>query len=195
MSTTVDGVLYTKIGTKEACVGYESKTTPAVPTSAVGEINIASNVLIDGVSCIVTMLGFCAFSGCTKLTNIVIPNTLKTLKFCCFDRLYLTEPLILPSSITKVESDFLSNWHSKSLVFCGTKDLVMTSSFSISSYLTSVIVPMNYESDKFCTKNVVKTAATGCPIIKERIKRILTCFRKKNIYPITSFLIHLIHIS
>ena len=119
MSVTLDDVLYTKIGTKEACVGYESTTTTAaVSTSREGEIKIRSSVLISSVSCAVTMIGYYAFAYCKKLTNIIIPNTVKTLKKYCFESLCLTEPLILPSSITKVETWFINNWNSKSLVFC-----------------------------------------------------------------------------
>lgn len=195
MSTTVDGVLYTKIGTNEACVGTEDGSKKAVPEATVGEIKIASKVLIDGVSCTVTMLGWNAFFQCSKLTNIIIPNTVKTLKRYCLGNLYLTESLFLPSSITKVEYYFISNWASKLLVFCGTKEPEMVSGFEITPTLKSVTVPNDYEGSTFCTKSIVKTAATGCTIIKERIKRIFTCLRKKNIYPTTSFLIHLIHIS
>ena len=193
MSATVDGVLYTKIGTNEACVGTESTQKTAVPTSTEGEIKIASKVPIGGVSCTVTMLGYWAFCQCSKLTNIIIPDTVKTLKKYCLGTLHLTEPLILPSSITKVESYFITNWAYTLLVFCGTKEPELDSSFSITPSLTSITVPKNYEGSTFCTKSVVKAAATGCPIIIK--KRIFTCFRKETVYPITTFLIHLIHIS
>ena len=104
MSTTVDGVIYTKIGTNEACVGYESGSTTdqTVPTTTECVVKIQPKVTIDGVSCTVTMIGKYAFGWCQKLTNIIIPNTVKTLKEYCFNNFRVTEPVILPSSITKV---------------------------------------------------------------------------------------------
>ena len=123
MSTTVDRVIYTKIGTNEACVGYESGSTidQAVPTTTEGEIKIQPKVTIDGDSRTVTMIGKYAFGWCQKLTNIIIPNTVKTLKRSCLDYLCLTEPLILPSSVTKAETWFLANWYSKSMTFLRNK--------------------------------------------------------------------------
>ena len=199
MSVTIDGILYTKIGTNEACVGTEDGSQQAVSTSREGEINILSSVLISSVTCVVTMLGRDAFFHCKKITNIIIPNTVNTLKYRSLGWLYLTAPLILPSSITKVESWFLCDWYSKSLIFCGTKEPEMINTNGdtyISEYFKdNVLVPQNYEKDTFCKKTVSTSVLSNCPKIEEKIKRIFTCFRKRNIYPITSFMIHIILIS
>ena len=40
MSVTIDDILYTKIGTNEACVGTEDGSQTAVSTSREGEIKI-----------------------------------------------------------------------------------------------------------------------------------------------------------
>ena len=173
MSATIDGIYYSKIGTNEACLGKTDMWYVALSTSTTGVVNIPSRVLISAISCIVTTIGWGAFEACKKITNIIIPNTVTTLKQECLDDLCLTEPIIIPSSVTRVESYFLDNWGSKSIVFCGNKepDAVATADGRwISGRFTgSILVPMNYEKDTFCLKPVMKTVLNNCPNTKEKI--------------------------
>ena len=191
MNATIDGILYTKIGTNEACVGKEDGSQEAVWTTREGVVKIRSKVLIAGVSCIVTMIGKKAFRKCQRITNIIIPNTVNTLKQQCFEELYLTEPLVIPSSVTNVESYFLFKWNSKTLIFCGSKDPNKTSTdgtrWISSSFVDNVIVPLNYENDEFCSKKVSKVLPNECKVQYEENKRIYTCFRKRNSYLISLF--------
>ena len=201
MSVTIEEVLYTRIGTTStACVGTEDGSKYAVSTSKSGEITILPSVPIDGICCTVTMIGKYAFFQCKGVTKITLPNTVTTLKFGCFENLYLTEPLILPSSVTTVESCFINSWYSHSLVFCGTKEPEMikisTNTYWISSYFTgSVIVPMNYEKGTFCLKNATKSLTTGCQATIVKVQRIFTCFRRLNKYPLSSFILTCLLIS
>ena len=123
-----------------------------------------------------------------KITGIIIPNTVKTLKYECLECLYLKEPLIIPRSVTKIESNFLDSWYSKALIFCGTKEPELVEYKHegrwISALFTgNVIVPKNYEKDTFCLKNVAKTATKECPI------KLHTYLQKKNELIILSFIL------
>ena len=166
VTATIGEVLYTKIGTNEACVGTEDGKTYAVSQKIEGIVTIPPSVLIEGVSCTVTTVGKRAFTSCASLSGIILPNTIKTLKSYCFETLFLSEPLIIPASVTKVETQFINGWYSNSLVFCGTKDIEIPSSFSLPFTLSEVIVPKNYEGDTFCTLSAVKTGSPGCPVEK-----------------------------
>ena len=123
MSITKDKVLYSRIReTNEACVGTEDGSKNAVSTDFVGEVIILSHVTIDNVYCTITSIGKNAFKVCKQVTNIVIPNTVTLLNDHCFWELSLTSPLIIPSSVTTVESWFINAWGPKAIIFCGTKE-------------------------------------------------------------------------
>ena len=167
MSVTIDDVLYTKIENYEACVGKKDSHENAVSRSKEGIIKIPSSVLISGSYYTVTMIGQGAFYCCEKITGIIIPNTVKTLKYECLECLYLKEHLIIPRSVTKIESNFLDSWYSKALIFCGTKEPELVKYKHEGSWISAlftgnVIVPKNYEKDTFCLKNVAKTATKEC---------------------------------
>ena len=185
MNVTVDNVFYTRIGANEACVGTEDGSKRAVSTSTTGEIKILPSVPLDTIYCVVTMIGKNAFLACKKLTKISIPNTVKILKDSCLGSLELTEPLIFPQSIEKVETWFLSFWASNSLIFCGEKEPEMVNvrenNWISATFNGSVFVPLNYEKETFCQKPVNKIILTNCP--KYRPKRIFTCYRKQCLNP------------
>ena len=77
MSVTVNDVLYTRIGTTAtAMVGTGTEPQPnAVSASYDKEVKIEPFVTIDNIICTVTEISKWAFSGATKVLNIVIPNT------------------------------------------------------------------------------------------------------------------------
>ena len=191
MSETIKEVLYTRIGeTSEACVGTEDGSKTAVSTTKEGEIRILPRVLIGSNRCIVTTIGRSAFDGCTKLTNIIIPSTVTTIKYFALRNLYLKEPLFIPSSVTTVESHFIDLWYSKTLVFCGTKEpekkAAGSAKYWISEVFTgSVVVPLNYENDKFCLKNIVKFMKGECTNVRMRT----SCFNNRNRFRCSSFVL------
>ena len=193
MSETFDDILYTRINeTNTACVGTIDGTQYAIPSSKKGEIKIRSYVLISGVECKVTTIGRKAFYGCVNVTNIIIPKTVTTLLFYSFKNIYLTKPLVLSSSITSVETNFIDDWFSNSLLFCGTKEpskeILGSGTYWISTRFTgAVIVPPNYEKNEFCSKNVIKLKNDLCMKLEMRN----TCNRKRNIYYTSLFIIHI----
>ena len=184
MNVTIEDVLYTRIGkTNTACVGTEDGSKNAVSDTKEGEVRILPYVPINGNVFKVTTVGKCAFYRCTKVTNIIIPNTVKLLKYYAFKGLSLKKTLILPSSIKTVEPNFIDDWYSQDIVFCGLKEpekiSTSSSSYWLSVYIKrSIIVPLEYRNEEFCKKGINKTAETGCPVI-ERTKR-NTCYVKRS---------------
>ena len=184
---------------------YSNSAPNAVSSSFVGEAVILSHVTINNIYCIVTMIGKTAFYYCSKLTNIVIPNTINTLKYMCFRNLNL-DTLIIPSSVKIVESWFINNWGPKILVFCGTKDPKMIDTESgndghiSSSFSGNVLVPNDYEASTFCLRSIEKKTLTECSIIQTfismKLHRARTCFRQRQqIYFISLFIMIILLIS
>ena len=191
MSITKDKVLYSRIReTNEACVGTEDGSKNAVSTDFVGEVIILSHVTIDNVYCTVTTICYRAFSYCYQVANIVIPNTVTLLRKSSFWNLNLTSPLIIPSSVTTVESFFINNWGPKAIIFCGTKEHLMidtstgNNGFISAKFTGKVSVPEDYEKDSFCLKSVEKKTLSDCSIIQTflsiKLHRARTCLKQRQ---------------
>ena len=80
----------------------------------------------------------------------------------CFNSVFAFKKIIIPSSVTLVESDFILYHDPDSVTFCGTKDPKFNSiyGFGSMSYTKKVIVPNDYEGTKFLGKEIEKTALT-----------------------------------
>ena len=195
MSTTIQGILYTRIGTTStACVGTEDGSKNAVSKSYIGKALLLSHVTIGSIYCIVTMIGKWAFYECKGLTNLLIPSTITILKRSCFYSLSLTSPLVIPASVKSVESFFIEDC-SPIIIFCGTEEPqtinVGWSDWISNQFTGKVSVPNEYKSDKFLKKNIEKRELTECAAsiyASVRIKR-----RQK--WLILVFFIHILLLS
>lgn len=82
---------------KTAEVTYENWYTPYSQTS----IDIPASVEYDGVTYSVTMIGDKAFSSCSGLTSVAIPNSVKSIGNNAFRETALTSTSI-PASVTEI---------------------------------------------------------------------------------------------
>ena len=190
MSVTINDVLYTRIGTTNtARVGTEDGSKYAVSKSKTGEIYIFPYVQIEGIKCTVGEIGKYAFYCCKSITSIIIPSTIKTLKTRCFCAIALTKPLIIPSSVTTVETFFIDGWSPSLLIFCGANEPKMVNidydNYISKKFTNNVIVPTNYNNEKFCLKPIEKKLLSECSITKLFVKNAL-CRPSFQIYIIIS---------
>ena len=83
--TLIDGIYYNlDESTQTASVTYKSGGYSS-GNSYSGSITIPSTVIYDGTTYSVTSIGNRAFSGCTGLTNITIPNSVTSIGSSAFD--------------------------------------------------------------------------------------------------------------
>lgn len=96
---SVDGVLYIKNGTTWiAGIGsVDAYSLNVCPTQKTG-VNIPIDMNV-------TSIGFRAFSDCTRLTSLIIPDGVETINSAAFCRCESLKEIFLPSSVSKVYSD------------------------------------------------------------------------------------------
>ena len=162
MSERFGGILYTRIGTScTAKVGDGSLNSPnAVSSDFEGEVAILPKVRINGVSCRVIEISKYALRKCSKVTNVIIPNTITTLRERCIGYLSLVTKIIIPSSVILVESYFINRMNPQSIIFCGAKEPTMSpvneDVYFADIFRGNIIVRDNYDSTKntFCKKKI-----------------------------------------
>ena len=84
-SSLIDGILYCRIeseDTARVCNGENEIKHLS------GKVEIKPKVLINDIACIVIEISNHAFFNSTKITEISIPSTVKTLKSYCFSHLF-----------------------------------------------------------------------------------------------------------
>ena len=167
MSTTVNNVTYTRIDTTNT-----AKVSGFTSTCA-GVVVVVPSVLIGSVSCKVVEVATGALNGCSQVTDIVLPNTIETLKDACIGNTPLIKRIVIPASVTKVETFFLADMNPEEIYFCGTKEPEMINTrkdnYIASAYTGVITVPLNYDSSKttFCKKSIKRQNIEYCSIIKQ----------------------------
>ena len=167
-STTINGVIYTRIGTTNTArvgndVMYDSSN--GVTDTFSGAVIVLPSVVIDSVTCTVVEIGTYALLSNYQITEIVLPNTIKTMGDGGIGDTSIKK-IVVPGSVTRVESWFLTNSLPSEIYFCGTKEPLMVNTRA-DGYIdssASVIVPLNYDSSKstFCKKNIIRRNSEYC---------------------------------
>ena len=147
MPVVIRNITYEQIGSTE---------TARIPYSGVskeckGVVRVLPFVTISEVRCKVVELSTQCFNRCKNITEIILPDTITTIKQYAFAFLTI-ERLFIPRSVTLVESFIVSDFAPKQIIFCGTKEPVFkptegNSCFS-SLFHGEVIVPFDYEPEK-----------------------------------------------
>ena len=132
-------------------------------------IDIPANVQYDGNTYRVTSIGERAFKDCSLLTNVTIPQTVKTIGYGAFERCTGLTSIVIPDSVTTIEGytffccsnlssvtlpqylkkidqrAFESCINLESIVFPNSLTNIVGSAFSFCTKLTSVEIPSNVE--------------------------------------------------
>ena len=120
-----------------------SITITDYPTSAVGPVEIPPTIVGKPV----TGIGASAFSGCTSLTNVTVPNGVTSIGSSAFYSCASLTSFIIPSSVTSIGSSafsFCTGLTSISIPSSVTS--IGDSAFSSCTGLTSVTIPSSVTS-------------------------------------------------
>ena len=99
----VDGIYYNLNQTnKTAAVTFKGSSYDSYDNEYSGEVVIPQKFIYDGITYSVTSLGDYAFSRCTGLTSITIPNSVTSLGGSCFSRCTGLTSITIPNSVTSL---------------------------------------------------------------------------------------------
>lgn len=104
------GICYNILSKKNhtASVTYKDPRTDTQLTTSCysGSVKVPSTVVHKGISYTVVEIGRKAFCFADKLTQVSIPNTVRSIRFMAFGMTGLTR-LHIPASVVKIESGFI----------------------------------------------------------------------------------------
>ena len=106
------------------------------------EIVIPEKVTYNGVEYSVTSIGESAFSDCSSLTSITIPNSVISIGNYAFNRCWTLTSITIPNSVTSIgEGAFFYCSSLTSITIPNSVTSIGVSAFSYCSSLTSVTIP------------------------------------------------------
>ena len=132
----IDGIYYNII--KKGNVA-EVTTNPEKYT---GVVDIPSSVAYDGVNYVVAVIGELAFSGCSGLNSVIIPNSVTTIGYGAFYNCTNLTTFTIPNSVTTIGPAVFYNCCSLNSV--NISDNITTiegEAFAYCSGLTSIYIP------------------------------------------------------
>ncbi|MBQ9864114.1 MAG: leucine-rich repeat domain-containing protein [Bacteroidales bacterium] len=109
---TTGQTLYYAIDTVTNTVSVVSPYTYGWNGSSVqptGSLTIPTYVTNDGTTYSVVSIGMCAFSGCTDLTSVTIPNSVTSIERVAFHNCRNLTSVTIPSSVTSIGWDAYRN--------------------------------------------------------------------------------------
>ena len=74
------------------------------PDNFTGAVTIPSSITVDGTAYTVTDIGWSAFSGCSSLKEIIIPDSVTSIGYGAFEDCTSLTEIIIPDSVTSIRS-------------------------------------------------------------------------------------------
>ena len=138
----VDGIYY-NINGKEATVTYKGMYHSQYSYEYSGDVTIPSIVTYIGTTYSVTTIGESAFSGCSGLTNVTIPNSVTSIGHSAFYGCIRLTSVNIPNSVTTIGESAFSGCSglTGSLSIPNSVTYIGGRAFSGCSGLTSVTIP------------------------------------------------------
>ena len=131
-----------------------------------GDIVIPSFIDVKGVTYKVTSIGNSAFANCTKLTSVIIPNSVVSIGGNAFNDCHSLTSLIIPNSVTSIGSWAFKECVHLTSVTIGKGVTSMEGAFLYCTNLASIVVDEDnpvYDSRNNC--NAVIETATNTLVI------------------------------
>ncbi|MDE7166502.1 MAG: leucine-rich repeat domain-containing protein [Bacteroidaceae bacterium] len=133
----VDGIYYQIESRKEHTVAVTNSTNEYV-----GSIVIPESVTCNSVTYSVTTIMNSAFSGCSGLTSITIPNSVTTISEGAFARCSRLTSITIPNSVTTIsEGAFATCSRLTSITIPNSVTSIGEDAFSFCDSLTSITIP------------------------------------------------------
>ena len=98
----VNGIFYDKLNSSEVAVTYKGDYSLDFSNKYAGAVVIPSSVKYNGVTYSVTSIGDYAFSYCTSLTSIQIPNSVTSIGYDAFWGCTSLTSIVIPNSVTSI---------------------------------------------------------------------------------------------
>ena len=139
----INGIYYNfDTSTKQAEVTYRSSDPYSIEYAYTGSVTIPNSVKHDGITYSVTSIGDCAFSGCSSLTSVIIPNSVTSIEVWAFHNCSGLTSVTIPNSVTSIGSRAFEGCYALTSVTIGNSvTSIGNYAFSGCSSLTSVIIP------------------------------------------------------
>ena len=163
-----------------------------------GDIVIPSSIVYEDVEYRVTSIRESAFSRCTGLTSIIMPNSVKIIEKYTFYDCYNLSTITMPDSLYYIEESAFSGCESlTSIILPDSLEYIYSYAFAGCSSLTSINIPPSLKyigGTTFCdcisltsivvdTKNPVFDSRDNCNAIIESSTNTLTVGCKSTIIP------------
>ena len=144
-----DGIYYNYIDktAKTVAVTYRGTYYDSYNGEYTGSVTIPSSVTYCGTTYSVTSIGNYAFSGCTGLTSVTIPNSVTTIGVQAFFECTGLTSVTIPNSVTKI-----GEW-----AFCGCTGLT---SVTIGNSVTTIGFGAFYQCDGLTSVTIPNSVTT-----------------------------------